>query len=313
MVRFAVAVLVALTLACGVGGAHATAVLPHQNVRGSNHGWMVAHANPKHAWLYTASGVQNAVAIYDLDGFGTPQIGEITEGLIAANGMAVDNKGTLYVANWNGGHPGGDVTIYSTGSISPSLTLSQGLTVPLDVAVDTNGDVYVSNRSPDSIVVYAQGQTTPKLTITSGLIVAPSQVQFDSNRNLFIGEAAGIIEVPFGSQQPMALNLEGLVKPSGVAFDPITGDMFVSDLGRNHVYVYAPGSSTQSRRLQPAMGACLLASGPVKNTAYVFVPQCSFNGTIWVFKHRANKPKTVLTLNGAGGAASVALKPAGVP
>jgi hypothetical protein len=229
--------------------------------------------------------------------------------------MTLDAQGTLYVANYNHGTFGGGVTVYPAGSSTPSLTLSQGLGAPLDVAVDTNGDVYVVNRgSPPSIVVYPPGQTTPSRSITSSLIQSPTQVLFDSARNLYFGDNnAGVSEIAFGSQQPVSLNLQGLANTSGIALDPLDGDLFVADIHFNKVFVYPPGNVQPARKLKATVQACFLGSGAIKDAEYIFVPDCGNSGNVWVFKHNASKPLTVLTLNAAGGACCIAFKPAGVP
>jgi hypothetical protein len=266
--------------------------------------------------MYVASGDSNVITIYDLDSpIGPRKIGEITDGLIDANGMALDGRGTLYVANWNEGNAGGDVTIYPAGATSPSLTLTQGLNVPIDVAVDANDDVYVANRgAAPSIVVYPQGQASPAQTITSSLIQQPAQLQFDSGQDLYFSDNnTGISELASGSQTPESLNLQGLRKPSGLALDPVNGNIFISDLDLNEVLVYAPGNVKRIRALQPAMGACLLADGRLRNVEYLFVPQCSFNGIVWVVKHNAKRALATWDFGAGRGAASIAFKPAGIP
>jgi hypothetical protein len=304
---FAVALLV------GSSAASAT----QQSAPGSP-GWLAPRANARHPWMYVTSGTKSVIAIYDLARFGTPKIGEITQGLNRPSGLAVDAQGTLYAANYNNGAGGGTVTIYPAGATSPSLTLSQGLSVPLDVAVDANGDVYVVNRgSPPSIVVFPPGQTTPSRTIISSLIQVPAQVVFDSSRNLYFSDnVTGVSEIPFGSQQPVSLNLQGQGGATGgIALDRKNGNIFVSYIhGPNDVFVYAPGNQVPLRKLSGvSFQACFLGSGEVRNTEYIFVPDCGSTGNVWVFKHTANNPHSVLTFTAAGGACCIAFKPAGVP
>jgi len=288
----------------------------HVVVAQAGPGWMARDADPKHAWMYVASGLSNPILIYDLNSpVGPRKVGEITDGLTRPGGIAVDAAGTLYAPNFNQGEPGGTVTIYPAGATSPSLTLSQGLSVPLDVAVDASGNVYVVNRgTPPSIVVFPPGQTTPSETITSSLMQLPNQMVFDSAQNLFFtDDVAGVLEVPHGTQQPVSLNLQGLGDPQGLAFDPLTGNLFVSDLQFNKVFVYAPNNENAIRTVKIGFNSCFLSNGTIKNGEYLFVPDCRTSGTVWVFKHNADKPITSWSFDTGIGACCLAFKPAGVP
>ena len=256
------------------------------------------------------------VAIYDLNATGTPKIGQITQGLSEPAGLAIDAQGALYAANYQQGKAGGGVVIYPAGAQSPSLTLTEGLSVPIDVAVDTNGDVYVANRgTAPSIVVYPAGQTTPSKTITSSLILEPTQLTFDSNRNLYFSDGeAGVSVLPHGSQQPVSLSLLGLSTPSGLALDPTIGNIFVSDLDHHQVFVYAAGTMNAMRTLRPNLQACSLSNGKIKNAEYIFVPECSGSNEVWLFKHRSKNAEETLNLNADnGGVTWLAIKPPGVP
>ncbi len=277
---------------------------------------MARDANPKHPWMYVASGLSNPILIYDLASpFGPRKIGEITDGLTKPGGIAVDSQGTLYAPNYNEGNPGGTVTIYPAGATSPSLTLSQGLSVPIDVAVDASGNVYVMNRGTSpNIVVFPPGQTTPTETITSSLIQSPNQMVFDSAQNLFFtDDNGGVSEIPYGTQQPVSLNLQGLERPQGLAFDPLTGNLFVADLDLNKVLVYAPNNENAVRKMKIPFNSCFLANGTLKDGQYIFVPDCRTSGTVLVLKHNAKRPKTSWNFNTGIGACCLAFKPAGVP
>jgi sugar lactone lactonase YvrE len=184
--------------------------------------------------LYVAGGDTQYVSIYDLQGVLTPRIGAISQGIHNPIGVTVDKQGNLYVANTANG--AGDVTIYAAGATVPKLTL-EGLGTPISTAVDSSGNVYVANRgTAPSIVVYAPGQSEPSQIITSSLIQMPAQVQLDSHENVYFSDDnTGISEVPYGSAQPVSLNLEGLLQPSGLAIDPLSGNLFVGDISARHI------------------------------------------------------------------------------
>lgn len=290
----------------GLVSRHAVALAPH----GKNRGWLSPDANRHHPWLYVDSAQNNVVLIYDLARFGIPQIGQITQGLGNPTGMAIDAAGNLYVANYYGG----DVTIYPPGSTAPSVTLSQGLTTPNGLAVDTNGDLYVGNKgNPPSILVYPPGQTSPSQTITSPLIQNPGQLFFDASRNLYFQDNAGICEIPFGAQQPISLNLQGIKSYDGtVAVDPLNGNLLVSGVrNRQHSIIIFPGGDVNpARKLRTSAYADFLTIGDIKGQEYIFVPDGASN-TVSIFRH--DSTNATVTFQTVQYARSTAYKPADAP
>jgi DNA-binding beta-propeller fold protein YncE len=194
-----------------------------------------------------------------------------------------------------------------------SLTLTQDLTIPAAVAVDTNGDVYVANRgSAPSVVVYPQGQTTPSRVITSDLIEMPQQIAFDAARNLYISDSLmGVSELAYGSQEPTALNLQGPKRAEGIAIDPRDGNLFVSDEPSQKVFVYRPGNPQPLRATKITL-ACFLTIGTVRGGEYVFVPSCG-NDDVWVMATDTRRVRGVLDFAGAGSACCIVIKPPGIP
>jgi DNA-binding beta-propeller fold protein YncE len=295
-------------LLASVGGAAANMPRgsPHY-LAAQRHGWMDAHANRKHVWMYVAGFTSSVIGIYDLANLGH-KIGEITRGLKGPAGIALDAHGTLYVVNYLGGN----ATIYPPGAMAPSLTIT-GLTNPVGIAVNATGDVYLTNSgNTPSILVYPPGQTTPSQTITSDLITAPNQVTFDSSGNLYFTDwNMGVSEIPYGSQQPVSLGLQGLTDPAGIAVDPLNGNIFVSnDNEGTAIHVFAPGSVKQSRQLSGSHNADYLAIGDVKGKEYTFAPQSQSNIVV-LYEHNKDQPfSTLATLEDAHG---VAIKPPDVP
>jgi hypothetical protein len=300
--------LVLGTMLSGCNGMSASSTAPQQALSMSSQ----LQTAKSHPWLYVAGLLGKTIAIYDLAKAGTPEIGSITQGISGPYGIAVDGAGTLYVANENAGN----VTIYPAGAIAPSLTLAQGLTTPFGVAVDTNGDVYVTNPSPGApdIVVYPAGKTAPSRTISNSSITEPNQLAFDPARNLYICDArTGVWEIPFGSQQPISLNLQGVVRPLAIAIDPRNDDLFVSLFsGAGKVLVFAPGNQNAIRTLNNGVGADTLTVGELRQVEDVFVPD-SKASIVQVYKASQINPTFTINTPGAHYPFGVAFKPAGVP
>jgi serine/threonine protein kinase, bacterial len=306
MMRYAAILATALLFGCGGGATTQSALAPTQTLS------VARDATGAHPWLYVGGFSNNVVAIYDLEKFGTPQIGTITNGINGPGGLAIDSQGTLYVANQSAGN----VTIYPAGTIAPSLTLSQGLQSPQSVAVDSHGNVYVCNRgSAPAIVVYPPGQTTPSQTITSSLIQSLTQIAFDSAGDLYFGDSnTGVSKIPASSTTPVSLNLQGLARTDGIARDPVNGNLYVGNFGngKDEVLVYAPGNVNPVRTLNHSDGADLFDIGRMQNTEYLFAPD-SYINVVHVFKHGRSNPVATISVAAAHYPVGLAFKHAGIP
>ncbi|HXO18115.1 MAG TPA: SMP-30/gluconolactonase/LRE family protein [Candidatus Dormibacteraeota bacterium] len=91
----------------------------------------------------------------------------ITNGIQGPNGLATDESGNLYVANYIGS----TVTVYAPNSSTPKLTIANGVSGPFDVKVDAFGNVYVANDplygGIPFIQLYPAGSTVPSYTWTA--------------------------------------------------------------------------------------------------------------------------------------------------
>jgi len=274
-------------------------------------GWMAAGANPKHAWLYVSGFDSGNVLIYDLDRFGIPQIGEITDGIQGPRDITLDGAGNLYVANTNGN----TVTIYAPGATSPSLTLSQTLSGPVCATADAQGNVWVSNHGgPASISVFPPGQTAPSQTITGDVIASPEQIAFDAAGDAIFGDdTMGVSEIPAGSTNPVSLHLKGLVSRAteGIALDGRRDLTYVSfGFLTNHVNVYH-GTHKSPIRALSAPTADGLAIGTFRGREVLFVPG-SQTSTVSLFYAGAKASFATMAV-GTSYTRGAAFKPAGVP
>jgi hypothetical protein len=197
------------------------------------------------------------VLIYPEEGNHQSPIGIIDVGGLPW-GLCVDKHRNLYVANQIG-----TVTIYPSGSTSPSLTISQGLARPLYPIVDRYGDLFVSNadryyKGGGTVVEYGPGSTTPNEVLQTPGSEADG-MDFDRQGNLYVAyrTSAGtgsIAEFAPGSTQGTVLGMT-LNQPQGVIVDPHgnilvveTGDTGGSVVGP-HIDVFAPGRRTPSAEL----------------------------------------------------------------
>ncbi|HTA56313.1 MAG TPA: hypothetical protein VK755_16330 [Candidatus Acidoferrales bacterium] len=206
--------------------------------------WNLAHAWPdkkkQRQTLFICDPENNQVLMYDPNTPNPSPNGSITTGIDYPVGVAVDKKGTLYVANLMGGSPNnGSITVYKAGSSSPSLTITDGLVNPYSVAVDSHGNLFASNLDSNSIVGYRAGATSPFETISFSPYGQADGIATDANDNLWIanGFVNEVDEIPAGSSTPQDANLSGLNGPTDVSFGE-KGVMYVSDFIGGAVSVY---------------------------------------------------------------------------
>ena len=175
----------------------------------------------------------------------------ITDDVYCPEGMALDKKGTLYVANGCGSTP--EVTEYPKGSTTHTVTISDGINYPSGLAIDKKGTLYVTSY-PAAVVEYAYGTTAPRLTISGQGLSDPYGLALDKKDNLYIADsdAHAVFEVPYGTTTVEDLELQDLDTPVNVKFDN-AGNLWESDNGNNYskgyVNVYPPGSQTPSQTI----------------------------------------------------------------
>ena len=129
----------------------------------------------------------------------------------------------------------------STYSTQKTLPFT-GLSFPAGVAVDSAGDVFVTDFNNNDVVerTAAGSQLTLPLTGSN-----PYGVAVDSAGDVFVTDfsADRVVELPVGGSQ-VTLPFTGLNAPEGVAVDS-KGDVFVVDYGNNRVVELPVGGGSQ--------------------------------------------------------------------
>ncbi len=157
-------------------------------------------------------------------------------------GLAADSSGTLYVAD---NCATGDVEEYPKGSTTMKTAITDGISYPLGLAIDSKQNLYVSNY-PAAITVYAKGSTTPSETITGGSLANPFGLAIDKSGNLYIADfgAAAILEVKAGTTTVINSGLTGVGEPIGLAIDEKTGYLWETGGEDNIINVYDPSKTS---------------------------------------------------------------------
>jgi hypothetical protein len=229
------------------------------------------------------------------------------------------------------------VRMYDPNTPNPPVEgeITDGVSDPLGLAVDSKGSLYVSNvSSRDSgITIYSPGQSKPRLTIPSpgyyGLAV-------DSKGDIFASNTEGTVSAyKPGAKKPYE-TIDGFVNPRGIAVDARDNVwvadnsaskvweipagtkqlkdsglenindpngiafgpgniLYVSNFGAYNASVYKPGSK------KPAYAITDGITGPLLNgvTAAGLFFQANGGAHVVGYKPGENKPFSTITDNGA--------------
>jgi sugar lactone lactonase YvrE len=252
------------------------------------------------------------IDIFSVPGYSL--VGQIRKGVDGPDGLTVDKKGNLYVANGFNR----TITVYKPGTTSPSLTLTQPKSYgPLDVAVGSNGYVYVSDTY-GGVDVYPPGATSPSTRLHNPALTHAGGVAVDASNNVYAdgtrnSTQGAVVKYANASVTGTNLGLTGLNYPAGVIIDK-NKNVVVSDWGQSEILIYPPGKTSPSETIAvpfPDRSAINKSENLVfaPEGSYYYCPSCYF--VVGVYDYPSG---TLVTTIGIGGQATgAALSPAPTP
>ena len=230
--------------------------------------------NPR--WLQLLLTLALVAVMLGIDqGVHTPNAGAaspityIASELSAPGMMALDSSGDLFIADYSSNTVAvlakTSGTIFGVPVTANKLTtiVSSGLSGPEGIALDTAGDLFITNNTAGTVsvmpaasgTIFGVSVTANTLTtlISSGLS-APIGLVLDSAGDLFIANntastvsvmpaASGTIFGVSVTANTLTTIVSGLSAPSGLVFDS-AGDLFISNVGGNSVSVMPIASGT---------------------------------------------------------------------
>ena len=153
---------------------------------------------------------------------------------------------------------------------SPEGSITTGIDLPVGLAVDKSGTLYVANIDNNTITIYPAGATSPSMTITQGLS-DPYGIAVDSSGDVFASNLGTETVVGYraGASSPFeTISFSSLGQPVGVAVDG-ENNIWVACDSTNTVYTIAAGSSTpENAELTGVTGPIGIAFGR-KDVMYV--------------------------------------------
>ena len=177
--------------------------------------------------------------------------------------IAFDPTDNVDVGSSSGPYGGNNsqVAVFARHSSKTLRIISNGISDPQSIAVDTSGTLYVADTSLSVIAVYPQGATKPLRNITSG-VRGPTALSLDSSGNLYVANNAASTVTVYapGKSTPLRTIAAGISGPTTLILDA-SNTLYVAN--RRTVTVYAPGSRSPKLEIRNGIDMPVaLALGP---------------------------------------------------
>lgn len=231
-----------------------------------------------HRLLYAGGPGLNEVDALAAGANNPPPLRKIVNGMSAPTGMAVDSSGNLYVCNNSGfgARPNGKgsywtVDVYKRGQLKPFESYTNGVWSPVDVAIASDGTVYIANYS-STVTVYPPGSLYSSMSLVAPSGQAPLGIAFDAKGNVYVSyvlPSGGGSVYQYAPGQTTGTNL-GITfssggNPHGLAFDR-SGNLVVAvsraPNSGSDIEVFAPGSTKPKRTIGGVFQPFMLAFTP---------------------------------------------------
>ena len=162
-------------------------------------------------------------------------------GLYQPQGLAVDDAGTVYVADFNN-----RVVKLAAGSNRQVVLPFNGLNYPEGVAVDSQGNVYVADRGNSRVVKLAAGSNAQTDLPFDGL-KNPDGVAVDNSGSVFVTDTDNnrVLKLEAGASAQTVLPFTGVSVPWGIAVDT-AGNVYVTEHDSSQVTKLPAGSNVSS-------------------------------------------------------------------
>ena len=219
--------------------------------------------------------------------------------------LALDGSGNLYVDRCISCIPQmrprrreeqDAILVYAPGQKKPLRTITQGIHMPVAMAVDATDNVYVGNAGSSqhhaSITEYAAGSTSVSRKITSGL-KWPGLLAVDGSGDLFAENWDKVIEYAPNSIRRLRTITDGIAGPNAFALDP-AGTLYVGNTGdpsaSGWISVYAPGSSSPAYEISSGINDPVALALDGDDNLYVANGAYGHEGSVTVYAPNTQQP-----------------------
>ena len=315
--RYGLSSCVAVAMLAGCGGSQPPIAAPGAMPLS----WLITTPGARYArsapllYVTNASGY-NDVKVYDANGKDPSPIEIISDGLESPVSDCLDGDGTLYVVNEPAGP--GWVTEFPAGKTQASKVIKKGINTPAFCAIDSNGNLWVTNIGGQNVTEYEKGSTKPHAIITEGLFY-PDGIAIDQSGNMYIanhitegsnGNLPGnVVVYSTGSKSPGRTITDAVASPVGIAVDA-TGTLYVTNNTENNVEEYRSGRSRPYQTITDAMNDPIAVT--VDRKGYLYVTDAG-NGVVVEFASGSITPSKREISKGLFGPSGTAYSPPLLP
>jgi YVTN family beta-propeller protein len=167
---------------------------------------------------------------------------------LSASAITFDSSNNAYIA------AGGAVSVFAQGATKPTRTITQGIGIPVAVAIDSSGNLYVGNyvstKDCGSVTEYNAATGALENTITDG-VCYPISIAFDSHSNVYVANHTGgsVTVYDAGTNALEKTITNGVSNPISVLVDP-SDNLYVANYNSpGSVAVYQPDKTSPSKIL----------------------------------------------------------------
>lgn len=158
------------------------------------------------------------------------------------------HKATLFVSDIDSDA----IRLFPANKTNPKQngSITTGIDLPVNVAVDPHGMLYVANNGNSTVTEYPFGTTSPSVTLSGTPLVYPNGIAVDNQGTVYVtsGATAGscyVLVYPKGASTPSE-QINGFDLPVGLAIDK-SGNLYVGDALQNVVWKVPKGSTTPTK------------------------------------------------------------------
>jgi sugar lactone lactonase YvrE len=238
-------------------------------------------------------------------------------------------NGSMYITDSSAA--GDQILVFpesANGGPAPSQQITgaqTGLSIPEGVAVDSAGDIWVTNTNTSSITEYPPGSTgnQPPINTVIGnatMLSSPVGIAFDSSHDLWVANfgSNSIVEYgpnPTNNQAPIA-NIVGaatlLNQPQYLTVDG-NGYVYVTNIASSSINIYAPGANANAAPYVFFGGNCGSPDGISLDSANHIYVSCDTDYTVreYTALNGTNRPTQMRGL-GIGSANPNLYNPSGI-
>lgn len=271
--RNALSIGAAAVLLAGCGGSQTPIATPLQSLAKPS---SYAHSGPL---LYVSNGGDaHDITVYRASAKDPSSIETISSGLQFPLGVCLDGQGTLYAVDNDGW-----VAEYAAGRTKPSKIITQGINTPGFCAIDSEGNLWVTNLGGPNVTEYLNGSTKPHMVLTKGLHT-PDGIAIDHSGNMYISNGSygpyNVVVYPPNGKSPSRTITDGVTGPVGLTVDA-HGTLYVANEPQSNVEEYRFGKSHPYRTI--TVGLDHPVSVTVNKNGYLYVTNYQNSGPVVEF------------------------------